>query len=114
MLRSIVAKSQAKGNCHHNSWSAPCHRVVEPCQLLIVEDLDHKDVEMDALDQLPGEGAEEEVVEQDSDGGADSVVTWDEGAIHSHQEESLGEAQGYCQLSVDVMQLLRLQSVKLV
>ena len=63
---------------------------------------------MDSFHQLPGEGAEEQVMEEDSDGGAHSVVTGDQGTIHAHQEQCLSQDQGYGQLTMDGMELLSL------
>lgn len=74
MLWSVVAESDAKCDSHDYYWESPCQRIIQPQQLLVEENLDHKDVEVYPFHQLPAEGAEEEVVEKNSNGGADSVM----------------------------------------
>ncbi len=109
MHRSIVAESDSESDGHHNSRYPPGKRVIQPYYFFVEEDLDDKDVKVDALHQLPGEGAEEEVVKEGSNGGADGIMARHKGTVHTHQEQSLRETQCYRKLTVDPVELFRLQ-----
>ena len=101
MLRAVAAEPHSKSDGHHHCRDAPAQRIVQPHQLLVVKHPDDEDVEVNALHQLPGEGAEKEVVEEDSDGGAHSVRTGHQCPIHAHQEQNVSQTQGNGQLPVD-------------
>lgn len=54
-----------------NGWDAPAHRVVEPDVAVIdVAQLGQHAVDVQALNEHPGEGAHTEVVQEDGDDGA--------------------------------------------
>lgn len=53
VLGSVVAEPYTKGDSHDYGRDAPPQGIVQPLQLLVVENLDHKDVKMDALHKLP-------------------------------------------------------------
>lgn len=64
---------------------------------------------MNSFNQLPGEGAEEEVVEENSNGGTHGIRAGHQCLIHAYQKQKLGQKQGYRELSMDGVQVFCIQ-----
>ena len=104
VLRAIVTEAYSQCDGNHQQWCSPAERIVGPHDALVEEHLDNEQVEVDSLDELPGKGTEEKIMEDCCDGCTDPIGAGHKGAVHPNQEDKLRETEGQSKLPVDVVE----------
>lgn len=104
VLRAIVTEAYSQCDGNHQQWCSPAERIVGPHDALVEEHLDNEQVEVDSLDELPGKGTEEKIMEDCCDGCTDPIRAGHKGAVHPNQEDKLRETEGQSKLPVDVVE----------
>ena len=104
VLRAVVTEAYSQCDGNHQQWCSPAERIVGPHDALVEEHLDNEQVEVDSLDELPGKGTEEKIMEDCCDGCTDPIGAGHKGAVHPNQEDKLRETEGQSKLPVDVVE----------
>ena len=104
VLRAVVTEAYSQCDGNHQQWCSPAERIVGPHDALVEEHLDNEQVEVDSLDELPGKGTEEKIMEDCCDGCTDPIGAGHKGAVNPNQEDKLRETEGQSKLPVDVVE----------
>lgn len=104
VLRAVVTEAYAQCDGNHKQWCSPAERIVGPHDALVEEHLDNEQVEVNSLDELPGKGTQEKIMEDCCDGCTDPIGAGHKGAVHPNQEDKLRETEGQSKLPVDVVE----------